>query len=81
MRVSTDPDYLGARADNLAKYEADRDLAIKKNEKGEYKEGEFERVRDQQRHDYAIAMSRAYALFLERESKQAIAAAAEAARG
>lgn len=80
MRVSTDPDYLSARAANLAKYEAERDQSIRKNEKGEYKEGEFERVRDQQRHDYAIAMSRAYAQFIERETRQAIAAAAETSR-
>lgn len=76
MRVSTDPDYLGARAAQLAKYEAERDQAIKKNDKGEYKEGEFERVRDAQRHEYAIAMSRWYAEFTLRETKQAQAAAA-----
>lgn len=81
MRVSTDPDYLDARAANLAKYEAQRDAAIKKNEKGEYKEGEFERVRDQQRHDYTIAMSEAYADFVQRETRQAIAAAQAAAVG
>ncbi|HZR03690.1 MAG TPA: hypothetical protein VFA81_11015 [Burkholderiales bacterium] len=75
MRVSTDPDYLNARAANLATYEAERDLAIRKNEKGEYKEGEFERVRDVQRHNYTIAMSHAYAEFLQRETRQAIAAA------
>lgn len=75
MRVSNDPDYLSARAANLAAYEAERDASLKKNDKGEYKEGEFERVRDVQRHDYTIAMSRAYAEFLQRETRQAIAAA------
>lgn len=73
MRVSTDPDYLAARAANLAKYEAERDASAKKNDQGAYKEGEYERVRDAQRHDYAIAMGRAYDDFVERETRQAIA--------
>jgi hypothetical protein len=79
MRVSTDPDYLSARTANLAKYEAEVELALKKNEKGEYKEGEFERVRDVQRHDYTIAMGRAYTEFLQRETREASARAAQAA--
>jgi len=81
MRVSTDPQYLDARDANLAKYEAERDASLKKKDRNEYKEGEFERVRDVQRHDYAIAMSRAYAEFLDRETKQTQAALAGAALG
>lgn len=76
MRVSTDPDYLAARADNFAKYEAECGASEKKNEQGAFKEGEYERVLDSHRHDYAISMGRAYLDFVEREAKQAITRAA-----
>jgi hypothetical protein len=55
-------------------YEVERDLSLKRKERGEYKEGEFERVRDAQRAEYAAAMGRAYAEFEEREARQAAAA-------
>jgi hypothetical protein len=77
MKVMTDADYLSARAENFAIYERERDLALKRKERGEYKEGEFERVRDVQRHEYAIAMSRAYAEFLAKEARQTIGGSAE----
>jgi hypothetical protein len=70
MSVTTDPDYLAARATNFAAYERERDLALQREERGEYKQGEFERIRDAQRYEYAIAMSRAYAAFLAREARQ-----------
>lgn len=70
MNVTTDAEYLSARARNVAIYEQERDLSLQRKERGEYKEGEFERVRDMQRHQYAIAMSEAYAAFLEREAQQ-----------
>jgi hypothetical protein len=73
MKVTTDADYLNARDRNLAIYERERDLALRRKERGEYKEGEFERVRDAQRHQYAIAMSAAYAEFLAREARQMLA--------
>ena len=76
MRVSTDADYMTARAKNLAIYERERDLSLQRKERGEYKEGEFERVRDVQRHEYAIAMSRAYAEFLEKEARELASAPA-----
>ena len=76
MRVSTDPDYLAARAANFAKYEAECSATEKKNEQGGFKEGEYERVLDAHRHEYAIAMGRAYADFVERETRQAIIKAA-----
>jgi hypothetical protein len=69
MKVTTDADYLSARAENFAIYERERDLALKRKEQGQYKEGEFDRVRDAQRHAYAIAMGRAYADFLAREAR------------
>lgn len=73
MNVTTDTDYLSARATNLAVYEKERDLSLKRKERGEYKEGEFERVRDAQRFEYAAAMGRAYAEFLARVTRQALA--------
>jgi len=73
MKVTTDAVYLDARERNLAIYERERDLALQRKERGEYKEGEFERVRDAQRHQYAIAMSSAYAGFVAREARQVAA--------
>jgi hypothetical protein len=69
MKVTNDSDYLDARAENFAVYERERDLALKRKERGEFKEGEFDRVRDAQRHAYAMAMGRAYADFLAREAR------------
>ena len=76
MKVTADPDYLSARAENFAVYERERDRALERNKRGEYKEGEFERVRDAQRSEYAAAMGRAYAEFLARETRQRVTAAA-----
>ena len=73
MKVTNDPDYLQARAENFAVYERERDLALKRKENGEYQEGEFERVRDAQRLEYAAAMGRAYAAFTAREARAALA--------
>jgi hypothetical protein len=70
MSVTTDPEYLSARALHFAAYEQERDLALQREERGEYKQGEFERIRDTQRYEYAVAMSRAYAAFLAREARQ-----------
>ena len=69
MRVTDDADYLQARATNFAAYERERDLAVQRKERGEYQEGEFERVRDAQRFEYASAMSRAYAEFQARAAR------------
>jgi hypothetical protein len=74
LNVTTDASYLSARAAAFAAYERERDLALKRKERDEYKEGEFERVRDAQRADYAAAMARAYAEFEEREARQTVAA-------
>jgi hypothetical protein len=74
MKVMTDAGYLSTRAATFAVYEVERDLSLKRKERGEYKEGEFERVRDAQRAEYAAAMGRAYAEFEEREARQAAAA-------
>lgn len=74
MNVTTDTDYLSARATNFAIYEQERDLSLKRKERGEYKEGEFERVRDAQRFEYAAAMGRAYAEFVARVTRQVLAA-------
>jgi len=73
MNVTTDASYLSARAASFATYERERDLSLKRNERNEYKEGEFERVRDGQRAEYAAAMGRAYAEFQAREAGQATA--------
>ena len=70
MKVYMDPDYLSARATHFADYERARDQSLQRKERGEYKEGEFERVRDAQRSDYAAAMGRAYVEFLAREMQQ-----------
>jgi len=77
MNVSTDANYLSKRAATFAEYERVRDLSLKRKERDEYKEGEFERERDAQRAEYVAAMGRAYAEFQEREARQAIAAAAQ----
>ena len=74
MNVTNDADYLSTRAASFADYERERDLSLKRKEKGEYKEGEFERVRDAQRSDYAAAMAKAY-LDFELRARQAAAAA------
>ena len=79
MNVMNDPNYISSRATAFAEYERERDLSLKREERNEYKEGEFERVRDSQRTDYAIAMGRAYAEFQAREARQAVATAAAAA--
>jgi hypothetical protein len=65
MGVSTDPDYIETRAATFAIYERERDLSLERNERGEYKEGEFERVRDAQRAQYAATMIRAYQAYEE----------------
>jgi hypothetical protein len=75
MNVSSDATYISTRAASFAHYEQERDLSLKRKERNEYKEGEFERVRDAQRADYASAMGRAYAEFQAREAKHAIASA------
>ena len=79
MNVSTDASYLGERAATFEVYERERDLSLKRKERDEYKEGEFERVRDAQRAEYVAAMGRAYAEFQDREARQAAAAFAAAA--
>jgi hypothetical protein len=71
MRVSTDVDYLQARAENFAAYERERDLSLQRKARGEYQEGEFERVRDAQRLAYVVAMGRAYEEFRAREAQAA----------
>ena len=63
MNVTQDSIYISARNATFATYERERDLSLKRKERNEYKEGEFERVRDAQRADYAAAMGRAYAEF------------------
>lgn len=73
MNVMTDASYLTTRATNFAAYERERDLSLKRKERDEYKEGEFERVRDAQRAEYVAAMARAYADFQAREAAQATA--------
>jgi hypothetical protein len=77
MNVTTDGSYLSTRAATFAVYERERDLSLKRKERNEYKEGEFERVRDAQRADYVAAMGRAYAEFQAREARQAAAALAQ----
>jgi hypothetical protein len=73
LNVTTDATYLSARAAAFAAYERERDLALKRKERDEFKEGEFERVRDAQRAEYAAAMARAYVEFEAREARQATA--------
>lgn len=75
MNVGSDAVYVSTRAANFAVYERERDLSLKRKERDEYKEGEFERERDGQRAEYVAAMGRAYAEFREREARQAAAAA------
>ena len=72
MKITSDTDYLSARSTNFSVYEHERDLSIERNKRGEYKEGEFERVREAQRSEYVAAMGRAYAEFLAKERRQAI---------
>jgi len=74
MNVTTDGTYLSTRNAVFAVYERERDLSLKRKERNEYKEGEFERVRDAQRAQYVAAMGQAYADFLERQAREAIAA-------
>ncbi len=74
MNVTTDATYLSTRAAAFAAYERERDLSLKRKDRDEYKEGEFERVRDAQRAEYAAAMARAYAEFEAREARQATVA-------
>ena len=74
MNVTTDGTYLSTRNAAFAVYERERDLSLKRKERNEYKEGEFERVRDGQRAQYVAAMGQAYADFLERQAREAIAA-------
>lgn len=74
MNVTTDATYLSRRTATFAVYERERDLSLKRKERNEYKEGEFERVRDAQRAEYVAAMGRAYAEFQEREAGEATAA-------
>jgi hypothetical protein len=76
MNVTTDGSYLSTRAAAFAAYEKERDLSLKRKDRNEYKEGEFERVRDGQRAQYVAEMGRAYADFLERHTRESIAAAA-----
>ena len=79
MRVSTDATYMATRAATFALYEEERDSSLKRKERGEYKEGEFERVRDAQRAEYVAAMTRAYAEFQAREARQVAVTLAQAA--
>jgi hypothetical protein len=73
MSVVNDATYIETRAASFAAYEVERDLSLKRKERGEYKEGEFERVRDAQRAEYAATMGRAY---MEYETRQQRIAAA-----
>jgi len=74
VSVTRDPIYIDARNASFAEYERERDLSLKRKDRGEYKEGEFERERDAQRANYAAAMSRAYEEFTARERAAAVAA-------
>ena len=67
MSVSRNTIYLDTRAVHFAAYERERDLSLERKERGEYKEGEFERVRDAQRAQYVAAMGQAYREFESRE--------------
>ena len=69
MKVTTDATYISTRAEAFAAYEIERDLSLKRKERGEYKDGEFERVRDAQRAEYAAVMGRAYAEFEARDAR------------
>jgi hypothetical protein len=69
MTVTTDAEYLSP-ARKVDIYEQERDLARKRKEGGESKEGDFGRVLDMQRHKCAIRMSEAYADFVAREAGQ-----------
>jgi hypothetical protein len=73
-KAKSEGKLISARNATFATYERERDLSLKRKERNEYKEGEFERVRDAQRADYAAAMGRAYAEFQAREARQAVAA-------
>ena len=75
MNITTDATYISTRAATFAAYERERDLSLKRKERDEYKEGEFERVRDAQRAEYVATMGRAYAEFEAREARQAAAGA------
>src|SRR6478609_1126839 len=70
MSVVNDATYIETRAATFAAYEVERDLSLKRKDRGEYKEGEFERVRDAQRAEYVATMTRAYADFQAREARQ-----------
>ncbi len=74
MSVTRDALYLDTRATNFAAYERERDLSLERKQRGEYKEGEFERARDAQRAEYAAAMARAYEEFRARDASSAIQA-------
>lgn len=74
MNVTTDATYISQRAAAFASYEQERDLSLKRKERDEYKEGEFERVRDAQRAEYVAEMGRAYAQFEAREARALTAA-------
>jgi len=73
MNVGADPTYVSTRAAVFAAYEKERDQSLKRKERGEYKEGEFDRARDTQRAEYAAAMGRAYAEFQARTARPAAA--------
>ena len=73
MNITTDATYISARAAAFTAYERERDLSLKRKERDEYKEGEFERVRDAQRAEYVATMTRAYAEFQAREARQVAA--------
>jgi len=79
MNITTDATYISTRAATFAAYERERDLSLKRKERDEYKEGEFERVRDAQRAEYVAAMTRAYAEFQAREARQVAVTLAQAA--
>jgi len=72
MNITTDAIYIATRATAFAAYELQRDLSLQRKEKEEYKEGEFERVRDAQRLQYVATMGRAYADFQAREAGQPV---------
>ena len=73
MNVTTDAIYISTRAAAFAAYERERDLSIKRKERDEFKEGEFERALDTHRAEYVATMGRAYAEFRGREARAAIA--------
>ena len=71
--VTTDAIYISIRAAAFAAYEQQRDLSLRRKERDEFKEGEFERAIDAHRAEYVATMGRAYADFRAREARTAMA--------